>query len=132
MKFYQVISSIPYLESYIPINENNTFEDVKWIHSFECDYSLVKLNNSIIEPPENFNLTKKLLNNKDLNFLENKGWCPFYWYFEITQHNMKYGYTLICEEILKQVNKKEYTYLLSYLRGKKIDSILDGFFIQSQ
>jgi len=131
MRFHQVIHKIRHpKDNYRKII--NPFGNVEWFHTFECNFSLYEINNLLICPPDRFSLIKKTLNHSDKNFMSSIGWCPIYWYFDINPDKLTYGHTLYCEEALEEYDKDSYAGLAAYLRGLKIDSILDGLFIESQ
>jgi len=129
MRFHQVIHKIRHpQDSFRKII--NPFGNVEWFHTFECNFSLYEINNLLICPSDRFSLIT--INHSDKNFMGSIGWCPIYWYFDINPDKLTYGHTLYCEEALEEHDKDSYAGLVAFLRGLKIDSILDGLFIESQ
>lgn len=129
MKFHQIIHKIEYKTKdgrYL----KNIFSNVEWFHSFECDYSVFEVNKLLTLPPVNLlSFQRIIINNSDFNYMSNTGICPLYWFFNLDEHKKNYGHSLISEESLKKNDLENYKGLVSYLRNKKIETILNGFFI---
>ena len=133
MKFYQVIHKI----NHSPVARSliNPFIGVEWFHSFECNFSLLEINyliKDLYDVSDKYRIPRKTLNNSDYNYINNRGWCPLYWYIDLDVCKTNYGHTLYCENLIKTKDVDAYVGLQAFKRNNYIDTLLDGLVIEGQ
>jgi hypothetical protein len=117
MKFYQLVQKSKNRFQYDDTN-------IIWLHSFECNFSLVEINKLISDTPEHIRSYNPILGNHDITQMRNTGWTPMYWCIYIDNTSECYEHNLYCMELFHTANNDNYTKLVTFLREKVINNII--------
>ena len=117
MRFYQLVQK-----------SKNRFQyddtTIIWLHSFECNFSLLEINKEISDTPEHIRTFNPILGNNAITHMGISGWSPIYWSIYIEGNNDCYEHNLYCMDVFHTVNNDNYTKLVTYLREKVIYNII--------